>query len=251
MQYNAVKHARETFNIETFPGDLFDFITSQPDYVEKYKLIIFKEDLDKLSGFIGYEQGYAFIGINYKRPIGHQNLTLAHELGHLFMHKNRCFSDVRIEGSMPRIENEAFQFGMELLYPQKCFLSDMQYATKEQLFIPSNYAKLAIFINSLCCKYFLSFDAILRRMTFYNHVDNTEINKIKKEIDCELEKVQGIKYTHLDANFHISQGSTYSVKSNEPYQRIEKMVKTAEKLRFISPATAESILLEYDLLEDD
>ena len=49
----AVNKAREFFEIKGFPGDFFSQL-EEVDYTDKYNLILFKEDIDKLSGFIGY-----------------------------------------------------------------------------------------------------------------------------------------------------------------------------------------------------
>lgn len=71
----AVNNARELFQIEDFPGNLFSLLESQR-YIERFSLLLFREDISKLSGFIGYgENGLSLICINYKRPIGHQNFT--------------------------------------------------------------------------------------------------------------------------------------------------------------------------------
>ena len=84
---NAINTARKAFEIESFPGDFFERLM-MGNYIDKYKLLLFKEDIDKLSGFIGYGvDGFAVICVNYKRPVGHQNFTLAHEVGHWFLHK--------------------------------------------------------------------------------------------------------------------------------------------------------------------
>ena len=89
----AVNNARELFQIEDFPGNLFSLLESQR-YIERFSLLLFREDISKLSGFIGYgENGLSLICINYKRPIGHQNFTLAHELGHWLLHNGQSISD--------------------------------------------------------------------------------------------------------------------------------------------------------------
>ena len=89
----AVNKAREFFEIKGFPGDFFSRL-EEVDYTDKYNLILFKEDIDKLSGFIGYgANGMAVICVNYKRPLGRQNFTLAHEIGHWFLHKGKSISD--------------------------------------------------------------------------------------------------------------------------------------------------------------
>lgn len=247
----AVTKARKRFGIKQFPGNLFDFFEkSNFDYISKYKFIIFKEDLDKLSGFISYEKSYAFIGINYKRPIGHQNLTLAHELGHMLLHVSNSFSDVDCMGKSMK-EKEAFNFGMELLYPEKLFKEDNNYIQENALLNINKYKELAMFIDELCHKYFLSFDAILRRIAYFNFKKSSGIKTMKKNINKAMGKEYDNKYTHLDKNFHISDGSSYSVKDEEPYKRLTKLVEIADGNKLISPATAESILLSQDLLGDD
>lgn len=86
---NAINAARKAFEIESFPGGFFERLM-MGNYIDKYKLLLFKEDIDKLSGFIGYGvDGFAVICVNYKRPVGHQNFTLAHEVGHWFLHKGK------------------------------------------------------------------------------------------------------------------------------------------------------------------
>lgn len=76
---NAINTARKVFEIESFPGNLFERLMVY-NYTDKCKLILFKEDIDKLSGFIGYGiDGFAAICVNYKRPMGHQNFTFAHD----------------------------------------------------------------------------------------------------------------------------------------------------------------------------
>ena len=84
--------------------------------------MLFKEDIDKLSWFIGYGgNDLAVICINYKRTYGHQNFTLAHELGHWFLHKGVSSSvDDRVLGySSDKVELEANDFASELLYPEE------------------------------------------------------------------------------------------------------------------------------------
>lgn len=50
--------ARDYLGLPKIPGNLFEQITEQKNYIDKYKIVIFKEDLDKLSGFIGYEKDF-------------------------------------------------------------------------------------------------------------------------------------------------------------------------------------------------
>ena len=126
----AVNDAREFFGIEDYPGDFFHRL-DKVDYTDKYGILLFKEDIDKLSGFIGYgSDDLAVICINYKRSYGHQNFTLAHELGHWFLHKGVSISDDdRDLYSRDKVEQEANGFASELLYPEELLVKDfsMQY----------------------------------------------------------------------------------------------------------------------------
>lgn len=89
----AVNKARELFHIKDFPGNLF-VLLEEEKYIDRFNMLLFKEDISKLSGFIGYgENGMSVICVNYKRPIGHQNFTLAHELGHWLLHNGQNISD--------------------------------------------------------------------------------------------------------------------------------------------------------------
>ena len=88
---NAINAARKDFEIESFPGDFFEHLM-MGNYSDRCRLLLFKEDIDKLSGFIGYGMnGLAVICVNYKRPMGHQNFTLAHEVGHWLLHRGKVF----------------------------------------------------------------------------------------------------------------------------------------------------------------
>ena len=198
-----LKIAREMFAIQDFPGDLFSFISKENNYIDKYQIVLFKEDLDKLHGFIAYEDNYTYIGINHKRPIGLQNLTLAHELGHRFLHMGTCFSDNNIESAYQKdAEGEAFDFGFQLLYPNACFDKDHKYIMDHSLFSIGNYRELGIYINDLCHKYFMSFTVILRSHLFKEY----KVNFMKAYM-AEINKALGMKYTALDTNFYIAKNS--------------------------------------------
>lgn len=246
---NKVQHARDMFSISTYPGNLFERIVNTPDYIDKYNLVIFKEDLDKLSGFIGYKEKYSYIAINYKRPIGHQNLTIAHEIGHLFLHHNECFADNIIEGETifnDIKENEAYQFGMELLYPTQYFEKDLKIITDRNLLDISNAKELAVFINELCHKYYLSFTCILNKVLYKKYLIKDR-NKYKEE----MKKSLGYNYTQMDKNFHVALDSNYSVPDNRSYIYLKQLAESKLEKHQISRATMESIFFQYsDMLEE-
>jgi len=108
-----VDTARDYFMIDKYPGNFFELITQYGNYIQKYNVILLKEDIGKLSGFIGYaDNGMAIICINYKRPICHQNFTLAHEIGHMLLHEGQSISDSNLEFHYKStgIEKEANEF---------------------------------------------------------------------------------------------------------------------------------------------
>lgn len=242
---NKILEARTIFGIKSYPGDFFSYLIDQEDYIEKYNLIVFKEDLDKLSGFISYENQYAYIGINYKRPIGHQNLTLSHELGHYFLHKGLCFSDEKLLINYNiDTEQEAFDFGFEILYPSRYFETDMQYIISHDLLISGQESELGKFVDGLCHKYFLSFDVVLRKLLYYFRQNPNKNLRLYKE---KINKSLGKKYTHLDKNFHIANGSTFSCKSLYPYEYLRELIKKSAQAGSISPATGEAILFSHGI----
>ena len=184
---DAVNTAREFFKIEDFPGNFFILLEKQ-NYIEKYRLLLFKEDIAKLSGFIGYgDNGISVICINYKRPIGHQNFTLAHELGHWFMHKGQNISDddKTCSYSTETIEKDANSFAAELLYPENLFEKDYLDICEKGLLTINSRKALAICIDELCHKYCLSFDMVFRKI-LHKSRQAQQYNKIKKEIEDAL-----------------------------------------------------------------
>jgi Zn-dependent peptidase ImmA (M78 family) len=248
-QFNEkLKHAREVFAIKDFPGDLFSFISNKENFINEYKLVLFKEDLDKLGGFIAYEDDFAYIGVNHKRPICYQNFTLAHELGHWFLHKGKCFSEDNSIEIEPKIleEKEAYQFGKELLYPEALFLVDNEHIMRESLLNPSRAERLGLYIDELCHKYFLSFQVILRRVLYKNY----KIHHYKLYLEA-INDALGMKYTKLDTNFHIALNSTFDKPSNTPYIYLRKLVNEAIENQVISPATGEAVLFPYNNREGE
>lgn len=199
--FEAVDKAREFFEIKGYPGDFFSRI-EEVDYTDKYKLLLFKEDIDKLSGFIGYGgNGMAVICVNYKRSQGHQNFTLAHEVGHWFLHEGKSISDDDsvLGYSSDSVEQEANEFAGELLYPEKYLVRDYCVAMQQDVFIAANRAQFGKYVNELCHKYCLSFEMVLRRL-LYKDGKVQQYGKVRKEI----EKALGGKVAEsFDRDFYV------------------------------------------------
>lgn len=252
---NKVIAAREFFEIDKFPGNFFEKIISNKDYVERYKLLLFKDDLDKLSGFISYIDDYAYIGINYKRPIGHQNFTLAHEIGHRFLKHTRPHfaSDHEIYANLE--ESDASKFALELLYPEKCFLEDFLYASKNNFFTSEKAFELVKYIDQLCHRYFLSFTVIYNRFYYKYYKQSHCFFNRKQYINCRDKFLHSLneslgekyekKYSNLDRNFYIADNSSYT----NPYYPIEQLkskIDQAIENGDLGLHTGKSILINYE-----
>lgn len=167
----AVIKARKYFKIKDYPGNLFYHIINNRNYIFQYEFVLFKQDLGKKnSGFIDYtDNGFPFICINYTCNIGHQNFTLAHEIGHLFLHKGLSMTDNNTSLKFKHsdsIEHEATEFAAEILYPIEFVNKDINYIYENGLLDDNKDIELADYINELCIKYCISFKFALSRILF-------------------------------------------------------------------------------------
>lgn len=223
---NKIEEARRFFGIDTYPGNLFDILNTK-EMIEKNKLLIFKQDIDKLSGFIGYKNNLTMICINFKRNIGHQNFTLAHELGHMFLHPGINMTDVNPESASGSKETEANKFASELVYPKKFAKQDFAVARERKLFSKENWDDLAEFVNELCIKYCISFKFAFYKLTedyFGNYRDKKKYyNQFKKHIGVFRNRFPG--YLHevdLSHAFYEKMTFSYEYMENLVYELIEK-----------------------------
>lgn len=237
----AVSDARDFFEIKDFPGNFFNFVQNKNLSDEK-DLLLFKEDIGNLSGFIGYGTNkLVVICVNYKRPIGHQNFTFAHEIGHWFLHNGQNISDDNASlYSRDSIEQEANDFASEFLYPEKLFEEDFEFISENGLFSKTKRKDLAICIDSLCHKYYLSFEAILRKILYRNREAN-RYKEIKKEIDnslcCKISE-------YFDKDFYIPNDLLEEYQQlRKPYEELKSKVDELLLKNKIGVATSESIKL--------
>ena len=90
---------------------------------------------EELSGMISIREDFPIIGVNSQHPPNRQRFTIAHELGHLTLHRDAIEDRVHVDkrfqilmrntnsaSGTERIEIEANQFASELLIPM--FLLD-------------------------------------------------------------------------------------------------------------------------------
>lgn len=86
---------------------------------------------DELSGMIHIKDGVPIIGVNSLHHPNRQRFTIAHELGHLELHRELITASVHVDKGFPammrdttsakgeeRVEIEANQFAAELLMPR-------------------------------------------------------------------------------------------------------------------------------------
>lgn len=244
---NRIEDARRFFGIDSYPGNLFEFL-GKKELIEEHKVLLFKQDLDKLSGFIGYINDFTIICVNYKRNIGHQNFTLAHEIGHMFLHNGISKSDLNPENpENDKEEIEANYFASELIYPKKFVTEDFTFVKKNNLFKQKNWDKLADFINSLCAKYGTSFKFTFNKMSngyFRDYKKKSSFyNKFKNYIGNLSEAFP--KYMHV-VDFKHEYYQVYM----EPYNYMKQLVKELVDKQELGLETGEAIIEKYQRLGD-
>ncbi|MBU3089825.1 ImmA/IrrE family metallo-endopeptidase [Clostridium gasigenes] len=207
-----VNNARKDFGIKEFPGNFFEHIVKERDYIDKYKLALFKQSLgDDNSGFICYtSKERAFICINNLRTIGHQNFTLAHEIAHIYLHKGINFDDtddsIKIK-EKEGVEYQANQFAAELLYPIEYVQSDIDYIENNNLLENGNEIEIGDYTNEIAQKYCISFRFALLRILFNS--DFAKRNCVLKKVDLITEIVSPLSVRYDEEFYIISPESEY------------------------------------------
>ena len=83
------------------------------------------ETLDALSQWLRPE-GFPIIVLNADKKVAvRSRLDVAHELGHMILHRHVLDSQLRRPDIFNLIENQAFRFGAALLLPEHSFLEDL------------------------------------------------------------------------------------------------------------------------------
>lgn len=104
--------------------------------------------------------GKVLVGINSAESRERQRFTIAHEVGHFFLHKDLDVSvDYRMSYSAPKPprEQEADEFAGNLLMPKKLLVSDFDQ-------IISNHSFLETDLKNLAKKYAVSTEAMRIRL---------------------------------------------------------------------------------------
>lgn len=113
---------------------LQDVPISVEDIAARHQIRISRAPNDSFSGLLLRKDGKALIGVNSAESATRQRFTIAHELGHFFLHRNKdAFVDFRdnVQGALrtPR-EREANMFAAALLMPRRKVLADVRSLAK-------------------------------------------------------------------------------------------------------------------------
>ncbi|WP_270303452.1 ImmA/IrrE family metallo-endopeptidase [Terrisporobacter petrolearius] len=248
MNFTKIDEAKRFLGIQEYPGNLFKLFDDTEKIINEKKIVLFKEDLDKLSGFIGYNSGYAIICINYNRSIGHQNFTLAHEIGHLFMHYGISKSDINPHSSGCKEEEQANEFAKELIYPKKYAKEDFCYVLKNNLMDRSNWEELGVYINDLCKKYCTSFQFTFNRLFEDEFSEYSKRRAFYQKFTKYIGKVSS-KFPNDKHLYIVIKGHEYYEPNYKPYEYMKKLVQELIDKKDIGEETGESIICKYESLE--
>jgi Zn-dependent peptidase ImmA (M78 family) len=130
----------------------------------KHQIRIRRAPHRDFSGMLIRKDGHALIGVSTSEPSVRQRFTIAHELGHFFLHTDKdAFVDYRdnMKGIVrtPR-EKEANMFAAALLMPRQILLKDFRAIAKDGLSDDE--------LSSLAKKYVVSEDAMRFRLINLN-----------------------------------------------------------------------------------
>ncbi len=106
------------------------------EIAKKYNIVIGTTPSEKFSGvLLRKEDGTSYIAVNNKESTVRQRFTIAHELGHYFLHPNKqTFVDFRHnEQNVIRSpkERQANQFAAALLMPKQILQKDVKIIAEE------------------------------------------------------------------------------------------------------------------------
>lgn len=103
------------------------------EIIKNLNAILVYYPLKDVRGFYQYFQRNNIIYINDELPESEQIVVCAHELGHMFLHKNSnaIFMDTRTHFITSKYENEANTFASELLIPDEIILEHTDYTISQ------------------------------------------------------------------------------------------------------------------------
>lgn len=115
------------------------------EMIKGMNVILVHYPLEGVRGFYQYFQRNNIIYLDERLSETEQRFVLAHELGHMFLHKkaNAIFMDTRTQFNTDKFEQEANLFAMELLLPDS-FLDEYRDFTVDQISRMTGYHKRLI-----------------------------------------------------------------------------------------------------------
>ena len=142
---------------------------------EKHGLMIDFQPLQSdLSGFLFHDEQHAVIGVNSSHPKVRQRFTIAHELGHFFLHQSdplhvdravhaKFRNDLSKQGT-DLDEIEANLFAAELLMPRMMVAQDLHQIDVVDILDDG-------FFNELARRYNVSTQALLLRLMNLGYIE--------------------------------------------------------------------------------
>lgn len=116
------------------------------EMIKGMNIILVNYPLEGVRGFYQYFQRNNIIYLDEKLSDSERRFVLAHELGHMILHKksNAIFMDTRTQFNTSKYEQEANLFAMELLLPDQILDEYLQsgYSTEQLSRITGYYTEL-------------------------------------------------------------------------------------------------------------
>lgn len=116
------------------------------EMIKGMNIILVNYPLEGVRGFYQYFQRNNIIYLDEKLSDSERRFVLAHELGHMILHKksNAIFMDTRTQFNTSKYEQEANLFAMELLLPDQLLDEYVQsgYSTEQLSRITGYYTEL-------------------------------------------------------------------------------------------------------------
>ena len=116
------------------------------EMIKGMNIILVNYPLEGVRGFYQYFQRNNIIYLDEKLSDSERRFVLAHELGHMILHKksNAIFMDTRTQFNTSKYEQEANLFAMELLLPDQMLDEYVQsgYSTEQLSRITGYYTEL-------------------------------------------------------------------------------------------------------------
>lgn len=103
------------------------------EIIDKMDMILVRYPLEGVRGFYHYFQRNHIIYVDDRLPNHMILFVIAHELGHVFLHKksNAIFMDTRTHFVKNKYENEANLFAMNLLISDEDIEEHLEYTTSQ------------------------------------------------------------------------------------------------------------------------